>query len=56
MQVRGAPLIGVVGAFGLALLAQNIEAKSKKEFLERIKKEHSISLTRDQQHIILNIV
>jgi len=38
MQVRGAPLIGVVGAFGLALLAQNIEEKSKKEFLERIKK------------------
>jgi len=38
MQIRGAPLIGVVGAFGLALLAYNIKAKSKEEFLERVVK------------------
>ncbi|MEM3403513.1 MAG: S-methyl-5-thioribose-1-phosphate isomerase [Nitrososphaeria archaeon] len=36
MQIRGAPLIGVVGAFGLALLAYNAKAKSKEEFLKKI--------------------
>jgi len=38
MQVRGAPLIGVVGAFGLALLAKNIKTESINEFLEQIEK------------------
>jgi methylthioribose-1-phosphate isomerase len=38
MQVRGAPLIGVVGAFGLALLAINIKTDSMKEYLEKIEK------------------
>jgi len=36
MQIRGAPLIGVVGAFGLALLAKNMKTESTKEFLEKI--------------------
>jgi len=38
MQIRGAPLIGVVGAFGLALLAKNMKTESTKEFLEKIEK------------------
>ncbi|MGQ9781298.1 MAG: S-methyl-5-thioribose-1-phosphate isomerase [Nitrososphaeria archaeon] len=37
MQVRGAPLIGIVGAFGLALFARDLKARSKEEFLEKIK-------------------
>ena len=36
MQVRGAPLIGVVGAFGLALFTRDIEAQSKEEFFEKV--------------------
>jgi methylthioribose-1-phosphate isomerase len=38
MKVRGAPLIGVVGAFAVAALAQEIDAKSKEEFLKEIEK------------------
>ncbi|MFQ5825711.1 MAG: S-methyl-5-thioribose-1-phosphate isomerase [Dehalococcoidia bacterium] len=34
MQVRGAPALGIVAAYGLALAAQKIEAAGKKEFLE----------------------
>ncbi len=36
MKVRGAPLIGVVGAFAIALLAQKIKADSREEFLKKI--------------------
>ncbi len=36
MQIRGAPAIGVTAAYGLALGAQGIEAKSKDEFLEEL--------------------
>ena len=38
MKVRGAPLIGVVGAFAVAALAQKIDAKNKEEFLKEIEK------------------
>jgi methylthioribose-1-phosphate isomerase len=34
MQVRGAPALGIVAAYGLVLAAQKIEAAGKKEFLE----------------------
>jgi len=34
MVVRGAPAIGVAAAYGLALAAQNLEDKSKKEFMK----------------------
>lgn len=33
MRVRGAPLIGIVAAYGIALGAQSIEAESKEAFL-----------------------
>ncbi|MEM2073637.1 MAG: S-methyl-5-thioribose-1-phosphate isomerase [Nitrososphaeria archaeon] len=36
MKVRGAPLIGVVGAFAIAVLAQKIWTKNKIEFLKKI--------------------
>jgi len=38
MKVRGAPLIGIVGAFAVAALAQKIDVKSKEEFLKEIEK------------------
>jgi len=38
MKVRGAPLIGIVGAFAIAALAQRIEAKGREEFLNEIEK------------------
>lgn len=36
MRVRGAPAIGVVAAYGLALGAQAIEASSREEFLSKL--------------------
>jgi methylthioribose-1-phosphate isomerase len=38
MQIRGAPIIGIVGAFGLALFAQRIDNLSPKEALEKLEK------------------
>jgi methylthioribose-1-phosphate isomerase len=37
MRIRGAPALGIAAAYGLALGAQQIEAKSKDEFLEKLK-------------------
>ena len=36
LKIRGAPAIGVVSAYGVALGALKIEAKSRDEFLERL--------------------
>ncbi|MCX8188397.1 MAG: S-methyl-5-thioribose-1-phosphate isomerase [Nitrososphaeria archaeon] len=36
MKVRGAPLIGIVGAFAIAVLAQEIKTDDRKEFLKKI--------------------
>jgi methylthioribose-1-phosphate isomerase len=36
MRIRGAPAIGLAAAYGLALGAQEIEAKSKEEFLKKL--------------------
>ena len=36
MRIGGAPAIGIAAAYGLALGAQEIEAKSKEEFLEKL--------------------
>ena len=36
LRVRGAPAIGIAAAYGLALGANSIKAKSKKEFLEKL--------------------
>ena len=36
MRIRGAPAIGIAAAYGLALGAQGIEAKSKEEFLAKL--------------------
>ena len=36
MKIRGAPAIGVVSAYGMALGALKIEAKFRDEFLERL--------------------
>ena len=38
LRVRGAPLIGIAGAYGLALCAQTIEAKSKPQFLKELRR------------------
>ncbi len=38
LQVRGAPAIGVAGAYGIALGALAIEAKSKVDFLKKFRK------------------
>ena len=37
MRVRGAPLIGIAAAYGLALGAQHIEAPSMHDFLARLR-------------------
>ena len=37
LRVRGAPAIGIAAAYGLALGANNINAKSKKEFLVKLR-------------------
>ena len=36
MRIRGAPTIGLAAAYGIALGAQGIEAKSKEEFLKEL--------------------
>lgn len=36
MRVRGAPAIGAAAAYGLALAARRIEARSKEEFLQKL--------------------
>jgi methylthioribose-1-phosphate isomerase len=38
MKVRGAPLIGVVGAYGLALAARQVKGKSHEKALQRLRK------------------
>ena len=38
LRVRGAPLIGIAGAYGLALCAQAIEARSKPAFLKELRR------------------
>jgi methylthioribose-1-phosphate isomerase len=38
LRIRGAPLIGIAGAYGLALCAQTIEAKSKPQFLKELRR------------------
>jgi methylthioribose-1-phosphate isomerase len=37
LRVRGAPAIGIAAAYGLALGANNIKAKSKEEFLKKLR-------------------
>ncbi len=47
LQVRGAPAIGVAGAYGIALGAMHIRAKSKSAFLNQLHMvAHAISSTR----------
>lgn len=47
LRVRGAPLIGIVGAYGLALCAQDIEASSRSSFLEKLDRiAESLAATR----------
>ena len=47
MKVRGAPAIGVIGAFGIALGALKIEAKSVDEFRDKLRSSiDSIGATR----------
>jgi methylthioribose-1-phosphate isomerase len=38
MKVRGAPLIGVVGAYGLVLAARRLKGKSKDDVLQQLRK------------------
>ena len=38
LRIRGAPLIGIAGAYGLALCAQTIEAKSTAQFLKELRR------------------
>ncbi|UCD54489.1 MAG: S-methyl-5-thioribose-1-phosphate isomerase, partial [Dehalococcoidia bacterium] len=37
MSIRGAPAIGILGAYGMALGALGIGAKSKSEFLKKLR-------------------
>ena len=37
MRIRGAPAIGILGAYGMALGALEIRAKSRDEFLKRLR-------------------
>jgi len=47
MRVRGAPAIGILGAYGMALGAREIRAKSRDEFLERLNKiKQALAATR----------
>jgi methylthioribose-1-phosphate isomerase len=38
LRIRGAPLIGIAGAYGLALCAQAIEVKTKPQFLKELRR------------------
>jgi len=44
LVVRGAPAIGVSGAFGLALVAVNSQANTKDKFIEDLEKAYKILL------------
>jgi len=47
LKIRGAPAIGIAGAYGIALGVLKIEIKSKKEFLDRLRDiSHTIASTR----------
>ncbi len=47
LKIRGAPAIGVVAAYGMALGALKIEAKSRGEFLEKLQGiGHTLAATR----------
>jgi len=47
MKVRGAPLIGVVAAFGLSLVAQRSRVRSKSELLRELRRAaHLLASTR----------
>jgi len=47
MRIRGAPAVGIAAAYGLALGAQGIEAKSKREFLAKLRPvSETLSATR----------
>src|SRR3972149_2421378 len=47
LQVRGAPAIGVAGAYGIALGALGIETNSKVDFLKKFQKvSQTIAATR----------
>lgn len=37
LQIRGAPVLGVAGAFGLVLAAQSIEASGREQFLAQLR-------------------
>ncbi|HEX9975694.1 MAG TPA: S-methyl-5-thioribose-1-phosphate isomerase, partial [Dehalococcoidales bacterium] len=47
MKVRGAPAIGVAGAYGIALGALNIRSKSRDDFIARFRQvSQAITATR----------
>ena len=47
LKIRGAPAIGIVGAYGIALGALEIETSSRKEFLGRLRGiSHTLAATR----------
>lgn len=53
MKVRGAPLIGVVAAYGLALTAYHSKAKTIRDFMKEI--EHSAQLLRKTRPTAVNL-
>ena len=47
MRIRGAPAIGILGAYGIALGAREIRAKSRDEFLEKLREiKQTLAATR----------
>lgn len=51
LKVRGAPAIGVAGAYGIALGALNIKAKSRDDFIRKFRKvSQTITATRPTAH------
>jgi len=47
MRIRGAPAIGILGAYGMALGALKIEVESRDEFLARLREiNHTLASTR----------
>lgn len=53
MKVRGAPLIGVTAAFGLALAAYNSKARSREELIKEL--EASAGLLRSTRPTAVNL-
>ena len=53
MKIRGAPLIGVAAAYGLALTAYHSKAKNREEFMREI--EHSAQLLRKTRPTAVNL-